>query len=145
MITHEELLKVFKYNKDTGEASYKNEGWVCKYGYRCFKINGKNYRLNRLAWFYEYKVWPIGVIDHIDEIKLNNKLINLRDVNTSTNLLNRKQPNKNNILKVLGVYKVGNKYRARIKVNGIQKHLGYFLTIEEAKVAYTNYKEFICA
>ena len=41
----------------------------------------------------------------------------------------------------LGVSKMGNKYRARMKVNGVEKHLGTYETIEEAFQSYKEAKE----
>jgi hypothetical protein len=145
LISHEELLKVFYYNKDTGDFKYKNDGHICRYGYRCFKINGRNYRLNRLVWFYTYGVWPKNQIDHINGIRDDDRLVNLRDVTHFINQQNRKSCNKNNKLNTMGVYKVGNKYRARIMLDGKTKHLGYFLTIQDAEEAYINYKETLSA
>jgi hypothetical protein len=46
-----------------------------------------------------------------------------------------KGPNKNNKLGVKGVYVEGGKYQAQIQVNGKQKYLGTFTTIELASAA----------
>ncbi len=37
-----------------------------------------------------------------------------------------------------GVYKIGKKYRSEIQKNGKRQHLGYFLTPQEASIAYAN-------
>jgi len=72
-------------------------------------------------------------IDHIDLDRLNNRRNNLRLVSHQQNQCN--QPiQKNNTSGVSGVsyYKPREKYRARIKINQHDIHLGYFATFLEA-------------
>jgi hypothetical protein len=74
------------------------------------------------------------MIDHIDGNGLNNKKSNLR---ISTNQLNQANTrNFNNPTGYKGVYKEGNRYRARIGFCGKGVHLGCFSTPEEAAIAY---------
>jgi hypothetical protein len=40
---------------------------------------------------------------------------------------------------------VRSNYGARMMVNGKTKHLGYFLTVQDAERAYINYKETLSA
>jgi hypothetical protein len=44
----------------------------------------------------------------------------------------------------IGVSKLGNRFRANIRVNGKQKHLGYFDTPEEAHEAWHKAKKALC-
>lgn len=75
-------------------------------------------------------------IDHIDNCKTNNNIMNLRWVTHKENGMNRLL-NINNSSGVKGVrwYKQKKKWHARIKIDGISIHLGYFDKINDAKQA----------
>ena len=73
-------------------------------------------------------------VDHIDNNKENNNFDNLRFATHTENCRNR-QVSKKNTSGCKGVYREKNKWRARITVDGINAHLGYFDNIEEAKQA----------
>ena len=77
-------------------------------------------------------------IDHINGIKYDNRRSNLRVCTNSQNLMNRGLQG-NNKSGVTGVYwrPEKNKWQAQIKVNGVNKYLGIFKTIEEAKKVRT--------
>jgi hypothetical protein len=82
-------------------------------------------------------------VDHINNIRLDNRLKNLRFVTNQENNMNA-LIRKNNTSKIKGVYfnKACNKWRAHIKINGKQIHLGLFQNIEDAKeVRQTKAKE----
>ena len=78
-------------------------------------------------------------VDHIDNNRLNNNLINLRYATCKENSQNA-TISKTNTSSVKGVSycNVKNKYRARVCVDGVSIHLGYFNTLEEAKTARIN-------
>ena len=73
-------------------------------------------------------------VDHINNDKSDNKVTNLRFATVQENNRNTKLC-KNNTTGCKGVYREKNKWRARITVDGINAHLGYFDNIEEAKQA----------
>lgn len=50
----------------------------------CF--NGTSYLAHRVAWFYVYGVAPQYTIDHINEVKHDNRIANLQDVPHRENL-----------------------------------------------------------
>jgi len=56
---------------------------LIKIGYIIIKINRKDYQAHRLAWLYEYGNFPKQTIDHINRIKTDNRICNLRDVSQS--------------------------------------------------------------
>jgi len=112
----------------------KPAGFIGKSGYRTIRIEGKDYRAHRLVWKYHYGKDPKEFIDHIDGNKTNNNMENLREATNQQNGFNR-GPQKNNKLGIKGVRKQGNRYRATIIINGKNKHLGLFFTIEEARLA----------
>jgi hypothetical protein len=147
-LCHERLVEVFNYEPETGKFFYKSfgngrktglqAGRVMQKGYRQIYIDYNFYLEHRLAWFYFYKKWPEFQIDHINEIKADNRIINLRDVCQTKNLLNQSKPQKNNNTGFRGVsyLKYNGKYRAQLAVNGKQNYLGQFDTPEQAYQAY---------
>jgi len=74
-------------------------------------------------------------IDHIDRDKLNNRRKNLRPATLSQNQWNQKKY-RNNTSGFKGVYKNRNKWCAQIRVNGKRIHIGYFVDLKEAALAY---------
>lgn len=145
MITQERLKELFTYHPEDGSFVRKVTtssnaqkgswaGYVAKNGYRYLSINNKKYLAHRLAWLYSYGEMPEGNIDHIDGDGLNNRISNLRECNQSQNAANSK--GKNGEVGMKGVIKQAGKFRARIKVAGKSKHLGYFSTAEQAHQAY---------
>lgn len=124
----------FIYVKPTANRIKRGQslGTPTTTGARRVHIFGARVEVSRLIWFYMTGAWPIGVIDHINGNKNDNRFVNLRDVTQAANNSNKHKPQRNNKLRVLGVNKVGNKYRARSN----RKHLGMFLTKQEAHEAY---------
>ena len=76
-------------------------------------------------------------VDHIDRNRTNNKLLNLRWTTSSENNQN-KSKRSDNTTGVPGVRFDKMKWCARITLNGKQKHLGYFINIEDAITARKN-------
>ena len=72
-------------------------------------------------------------VDHIDRCKTNNHISNLRWATGSENNQN-KSMQLNNTSGVIGVswFKRDSKWKVQIMVNGVQKHLGYFESKEDA-------------
>lgn len=147
MITQKELKEIISYNKKTGEVTFKHKCncEFCKFrkkiknhkGYKSINIKGKKYLLHRIIWLYVYGKFPENVIDHINGIKDDNIITNLRDVKQEINCRNKKSSNRNKS-GFVGVYfrKDRNKWIAQvgIKENGKRKviHLGVFNTKNEA-------------
>lgn len=102
-------------------------------GYRRIQINGKPYRAHRLAWFFATGKFPSEFLDHINGIKSDNRIANLREATSDQNNRNVGL-RKVNTSGVVGVYKCANSrhWYAQIKVNGKNKHLGYFEIKEDA-------------
>jgi HNH endonuclease/AP2 domain len=100
-------------------------------------VEGVFVRPSRLAWALHHGSWPPAGywIDHINGIKADNRLVNLRLATPTQN-----QQNKAGY----GAYSKGvtwrdrkeKPYQAKIRVNGDRIHLGSFATEEEAAEAY---------
>lgn len=100
-MTQEELHQLLEYNPETGEFFWKScvskrikvgqkAGSICKiHGYELIGIKNKQYRAHRLAWLYVYGKWPNPEIDHINRVKTDNRIANLREADRSMNNLNR--------------------------------------------------------
>ena len=73
-------------------------------------------------------------VDHIDNNPSNNIVNNLRWATHSQNGQNKSMMS-NNTSGVKGVDFHHNKWRAQIKIDGIQIHIGHFTNIEDAKQA----------
>lgn len=140
MIERATLLKLYRYDPETGDFFHTN-GVACsaisnEKGYIILHINRKKYRAHRLAWFYMTGEWPEGQIDHDNNIKYDNRWINLREADNQLNHYNLLKP-KNNTSGAKGVRKVkSGKYETRIKHNQRTISLGVFNTLEEASNAY---------
>jgi len=76
------------------------------------------------------------VIDHINNIKTDNRVENLQIITQRENCSKEKRGNS----KYTGIYfcKSTNKWKARIRINDKRKYLGYFINEIEASNAYQN-------
>ena len=110
-------------------------------GYLQGKIFNKLVYAHRIAWFLKYKEMPNGEIDHINGIRTDNRIENLRVVDRSANARNIHNARSDNKVGLIGVQKHRNKFRTRIFVNGVTIRKGGFDTPEEAHKAYINLKK----
>lgn len=149
MLTQQRLKELLSYDQGTGIFIWSTKkskrikiGDIagCKNpdGYIYIRVDGKGYFAHRLAWLYVYEKMPEKEIDHINEIRDDNRMCNLRLANHQENGQNQSNPRTHNTSGFLGVswHKCGKKWRAYITLNGKIKHLGYFNTAEEAHAAY---------
>lgn len=131
MLNQEALKELLQYDPDTGIFTWigyeggkavigKRAGTIDSIqGYRIITFEGKRYSCARLAWLYVYGDWPKHSIDHINGIRDDNRIANLRDVSLTDNQRNRRL-NENNNSGVTGVswYAARQKWRACITGNG---------------------------
>ena len=93
-------LTGFLYNKKTG----KFVGQLSKSGYLTTYYKGRTYPVHRLIFCLHYGYFPENHIDHINRCKVDNRLINIREVTASCNAKNNKLQ-KNNPSGVTGITK----------------------------------------
>lgn len=145
-LTQQRLKEIFYYDPASGAfqrlKGKKKVGTYDRDGYVKIRVDGKCYRLHRIAWLYIYGELPKNEIDHIDGNRANNSINNLRDVDRSTNQQNQRKARKDNISGLIGVTycKDIDKYKSRIKIKGATKHLGLFNSSHEAHDAYLKAK-----
>ncbi|MFA7308423.1 MAG: HNH endonuclease signature motif containing protein [Hyphomicrobium sp.] len=143
MIDAEYIRSILHYDPETGEFRWKyrddrNRVWNIRFagklagadsghGYLRIGIFGNDYYSHRLAWLWMTGNWPFGEIDHRDANKSNNRWNNLRDVSSLQNKANvrRRSTNTSGVKGVHWEISRG-KWRARIRNNGKNIHLGYF-------------------
>lgn len=142
----EELREKFAYDPTTGVFIRRSTGKVAGHrkdnGYLHFHFAGKKHGAHRLAWLYVHGSWPEHDVDHINGIRSDNRIVNLRDVSRSENLQNQRRASaRNKSTGVLGVYRhVDGRFTSRICVNKRDTYLGLFDTVEAAQAAYLEAK-----
>ena len=94
---------------------------------------------HRIIWYKMMDRIPDN-IDHINRVRDDNRWDNLREVTHAENMRN-KSMYKNNQEGYRGVswHNPGRKWRANIRIRGINKHLGYFECPEKASECYEKF------
>jgi hypothetical protein len=146
MITQEYVKNILEYDINTGIFKYRKKVANCvkigdianfldSNGYYNVCIKSKTYKAHRLAYFYVYGSWPKGQIDHINGVRCDNRIDNLRDVNQKENAQNKVF---NRVNKSLGVSysKRDKKWRSYTMINYKQHSFGNYNTKEEAIEVY---------
>ncbi len=111
-------------------------GSLNTWGYLQCHLDKRRYLLHRLAWLYVHGVLPSHQIDHINHIKTDNRMANLRDVVQSVNQHNLRK-RVDNSTGVTGVYwdKHSQKWAAKICVAARLLNLGRFVDKDDAIAA----------
>lgn len=122
--------------RDLNRPAGNNSG-----GYLSVPIRFPDYRvtlyLHRVAWFLYHGVWPKDQIDHINNVRNDNRIVNLREATCAENQSNRKICGGGTSRhKGVSLFERGCKWRAQISVNSKTIHLGLYNNEEEAALAY---------
>lgn len=117
-------------------------GTVNGKGYVELYVDGRKYLAHRLAWLMFTGTNPSGQIDHVNGIKTDNRIANLRCVDGSTNMENQRAALRGSSSGLLGVSwaACAKKWKAQIQVNGSVKYLGLFKCKVKAHEAYLEAK-----
>lgn len=105
-------------------------------GYLNGRIFDKHIKAHRVVWALHYGEWPVGQIDHINGIKSDNRIENLRVVSNTTNCRNQSKP-KSNTSGWLGVswHKRVGMWQAKYKADYKTIHVGYYNCVTSAGIA----------
>jgi hypothetical protein len=152
-LTIARLKEVADYNPDTGifirkiRTSMNTKvgdklGSLNNNGYMYAMIDYETFSIHHLSWFYVYGVMPMHCIDHINGIKTDNRISNLRDIPFINNMQNERKARVNSTSGYLGVRwrKDRSKWVATLRVNGKAKRLGSFDNKEDAYQCYLEAK-----
>lgn len=160
-LTAKYVRECFDYNAEKGEFTWKQRPlhhFASQHGQKCcnayyagkpakgcpntkgylqIRVNKKLYFAHRLAWLHFYGEHPKDQIDHINCIKTDNRISNLREATNFENSRNTKI-NSRNKSGFKGVrWHVRDKvWRAEIRINKKYVYLGSFKSPEEAHVVY---------
>jgi hypothetical protein len=106
-------------------------------GYIRVRVGGMKYLAHRLGWLLHTGYWPKDQLDHIDGVRSNNKLENLRECTNAENQQNSKK-RKDNTTGYVGVIWMpkNKKYQATFAGH----YLGLYKTAEGAYQAYLDAK-----
>lgn len=147
----EDLKRVLTYNPETGIFIWAERtgrrvkagdlaGAKTAHGYIAIRVYRKNYLAHRLAYFYVNGKWPEQFIDHINGIRNDNRIENLRQAT----MLENNRNTKNRVTNTSGFKGVSfnrntGRWVARLKIKNQRSLRGAYATAEEAGAAY---KEF---
>lgn len=112
-LTQKFVQELFNYEAETGILYWKRPtgsrsvpgspvGTLNFHGYYTVGIFGKKYKVHRIIWLYVYGYNPEHELDHINRIRTDNRIANLREVSRQCNLRNAKQ-HKSNTTGVTGI------------------------------------------
>jgi len=156
MPSQEELNALFRYEPENGKLYWKDRNvadfsseakgrsWNTKnggkeaftakdsHGYHHGTIHGASFRAHRVVWAMHHTE-PFDQIDHVNGVRSDNRLINLRTATDASNRKNQKRP-KDNTSGHIGVswHKAARKWMVEIKSEGKREYLGLFPLFEEA-------------
>jgi len=142
---NEDFQLVWKIDRKVGKGTVlaragEIAGGLGKYGYLQVSVNGRTNTVHRIIFQLHHRIEELparAVIDHINGIKVDNRIENLRLATKSENQCNLwNRPSKGTKLK--GAYKRGNNFRSIIRFNHEVIRLGNFKTELDAHLAYCN-------
>lgn len=145
----ERMKTCFNYDEATGIFTHalarqgvklgaRADRWASR-GYRRIKIDYVEYPAHRCAWLIVHGAWPPDEVDHINGVRDDNRIENLRLADRYQQMRNTQKPvTSRNRLK--GVTKVksgrGHLWRAQITHMGEHIYIGWYPTEEIAADAY---------
>jgi hypothetical protein len=141
-----DVMSALSYDGDSGRLAWKISrgkarpgqlaGSVDKDGYLQVVVLGMPVKAHRLAWFMHHGSWPDGEIDHINGLRADNRIANLRVVSRGENCRNLHKTPANGVGIRGAVRQVTGRFGARVKLDGRTYWLGTFDTPQEAGAVY---------
>lgn len=152
LLTRKQLEQLFVYSKDgtltvIGGGRGRTNGDVIGAGcvknkYLRAKVAGRAYPVQVIVWVMHNDAMPVGIIDHQDGDKKNNRIGNLRDSTYQQNNRNRARAS-NNSIGVKGVHwnPPRKKWRCCVYVNGRREYDAHFETLVDAVIEVRRARE----
>lgn len=146
--TIERLRELVSYDPETGSVIWRMTrggtarkgsvaGHINYHGYLSINFNNYHVLAHMVAWALHYGEWPSMHIDHINCVKTDNRICNLRLATIQENARNRDKSKCNTSgFKGVSFFKGNGKYAANIGINRKKVFLGYFDEPEQAAAAY---------
>lgn len=159
-MTYEEAATKFAYDPNTGDITWRNvagrwgripagtkatsvdsKGYLYVHIYDPETRKSRNIRAHRLIWLLTYKEYPEETIDHVNRVRADNRLCNLRLATKSQQLFNT-NVRADNKCGVTGVSVTRNgTYQTSIWKEGKKHYIGTYKSLEGAKEAYEKAKK----
>jgi len=148
ILTADRARELLRYERDTGLMYWRvsrgraKAGDLCglpdKDGYLRVRVDKRNHMIHRVAWLMEHGTEPECVLDHINGVRDDNRIENLRAVSHAGNAQNKHKAMSHSNCDLLGVCwdKATGKFMASIIANGKKFNLGRF---EDKHVAHEAY------
>lgn len=146
--TQERLRELLEYDPETGEFRWRVPGrsdrakvgdvagYLGSHGYIVICADGREFLGHKLAWVWVYGVWATADLDHINRVRTDNRIANLRLVTPSENTFNAGLRSDNTSgYRGISWDSSRRKWCAYIAVNGKLLHLGRFASIDDAIAA----------
>lgn len=114
----------FTYNPETGEITKAGRkcGTFTRQGYIRVRSGQVRAPAHRLAWRLHTGAWPTGYLDHINRVRSDNRIANLRECTWSQNNFNRESANGTNAEKNILVCKAAHLWMVKVKAGPILVH-----------------------
>ena len=101
MIDHAELVRLLKYEPSSGHFFWNVDrpggikagsqtGRIDSRGYLQVCVLNRRYGAHRLAWFWQHGEWPPEEIDHINGVRTDNRIENIRCASRVENQRNKR-------------------------------------------------------
>jgi len=144
MLTQNKLKEALSYSPDTGVFRWKISkpghkgvgsmaGNISSQGYRVITVNGKEYRVSRLAFLYMEGYFPEHEVDHKNRNTVDDRWANLRHVTHSCNMKNRGLMG-HNTSGIPGVHRYKKNGTWQVTITSRKKRFfcGYFKSFKDA-------------
>lgn len=138
MLTQEYVQSILRYEdghlwwlkKTRNRQVDRPAGTINGNGYRQIYIDSRIYPEHRIIFLYHHG-WLPKYIDHINGIRTDNRIENLRPCTQQQNCFNTKGYTSSGV-KGVTWHKKDKRWQAQLSINGRNTYLGSYKTVEEA-------------
>lgn len=148
-LTYERVRELFDYHEDGYLVRRAVTNWRLAVGQRAgslnkstgyvnIKVDKNMYQAHRIIWLWHYGYIPEKSIDHINRVKSDNRISNLRETSQSCNMRNASAMSRRRVGEVRGTSRHKSKtlsWMSYITVNYRRVYLGTFGSEEAAVLA----------